>query len=119
MGSFMTGSHHLLTDDDVSVAALWRRANRQSTLPGEVSATLSSPAAHPPSNRFSAGGYDPSWVAMAGVPVVMTPLSQKHAMARPEGLSLKGCGGKSDLLTSTCLCMCGCLRGLIPMPGHY
>jgi len=91
MGSFMTGSHHLLTDDDVSVAALWRRANRQSTLPGEVSATLSSPAAHPPSNRFSAGGYDPSWVAMAGVPVEINPLSQKHAMARPEGLSLKGC----------------------------
>ena len=70
----------------LSVAALWRRTNHQSTSPGEVSAGTYVPLLLIPLlPRSSAGGYDPSRAAMAGVPVVMTPLSQNTQWLGPRG----------------------------------
>ncbi len=86
MGSFMTGSHHLLLMTFVSVAALWRRTNHQSTSPGEVSAGTYVPLLLIPLlPRSSAGGYDPSRAAMAGAPVEINPPSQCAQWLGPKG----------------------------------
>ena len=84
---------------------------------GRCRVTLCSPAAHPPSNRSSSGGCDPSRAAMADAPVVMTPLSQCTRWfgpgAQPQG------NARWELAYPQVyhVISCDCLSGLIHMPG--